>query len=92
MSEIRQDPTTEEWVIVAKERAKRPHDFVHQQARPELPVFSPSCPFCPGNESMTPSETLAYRDKENQRWRNCPYDSSAERPYGNRQIFIEKGR
>jgi len=69
MSEIRQDITTEEWVIVAKERATRPSDFVRQQARPELPAFSPSCPFCPGNEALTPLETLAYLDKETQRWR-----------------------
>jgi UDPglucose--hexose-1-phosphate uridylyltransferase len=69
MSEIRQDLTTEEWVIVARERAKRPSDFVPQQVKPELPVFSTSCPFCPGNESMTPSETLAYRDRETGRWR-----------------------
>ncbi len=60
MSEIRQDPTTEEWVIIARERAKRPSDFVHQQPRRGLPDFSPTCPFCPGNESMTPPQTLSY--------------------------------
>ena len=48
MSEIRQDPTTKEWVIVARERSKRPHDFIHQQSKPELPAYSPTCPFCPG--------------------------------------------
>ena len=69
MSEIRQDPTTEEWVIMASERAKRPHRFSSPQARPELPVFSPSCPFCPGNEAMTPSETLSYADEGSGRWR-----------------------
>ena len=69
MSEIRQDLTTEEWVIVAKERAKRPSDLMHQQIKPELPVFSASCPFCPGNESMTPAETLVYRERETGRWR-----------------------
>lgn len=69
MSEIRQDPTTEEWVIMARERAKRPHRFSSRQARPELPVFSPSCPFCPGNEAMTPSETLSYMDEGSRRWR-----------------------
>lgn len=68
MSEIRQDPTTKEWVIIARERLKRPHDFVHQQSKPELPAFSTTCPFCPGNETMTPPESFALRDKE-KKWR-----------------------
>jgi UDPglucose--hexose-1-phosphate uridylyltransferase len=68
MSQIRQDPTTKEWVIIASERSKRPNDFVQQQLRQELPDFSPSCPFCPGNEKMTPPESFALRDK-NDRWR-----------------------
>jgi len=69
MSEIRQDPTTKEWVIIAKERAKRPHDFVRVESRPELPDFLPSCPFCPGNEAMTVPETLSYRDEKTRGWR-----------------------
>jgi len=69
MSEIRLDPLTEEWVIMARERAKRPHDFVRQQAKPDLPAFSPSCPFCPGNEAMTPPEILSYPDEKGQGWR-----------------------
>lgn len=52
MSEIRQDPTIEEWAIMAKERAKRPHDFIRQRAKHELLAFSPSCPFCAGNEAI----------------------------------------
>jgi UDPglucose--hexose-1-phosphate uridylyltransferase len=68
MTEIRQDPTTKEWVIMAKERSKRPHDFVRQQADPDLPVFSPSCPFCPGNEAMVPPEVLSYRDRASESW------------------------
>ncbi len=69
MSEIRQDPATEEWVIMARERAKRPHDFMRQQAKPEQPAFSRSCPFCPGNEAMTQPETLSYRDEKTGSWR-----------------------
>jgi galactose-1-phosphate uridylyltransferase len=30
MTELRQDPTTKQWVIIATERAKRPQDFVQQ--------------------------------------------------------------
>ena len=60
MSEIRQDITTNEWVIIATERAKRPHDFV-RPPKPLPPEFDPKCPFCPGNEDKTPPEVLAYR-------------------------------
>jgi UDPglucose--hexose-1-phosphate uridylyltransferase len=68
MSELRLDPTTEEWVIIARERAKRPDDFIRHQPEQELPVFSPSCPFCPGNEAMTPPQTLLYQQHGNNGW------------------------
>jgi UDPglucose--hexose-1-phosphate uridylyltransferase len=61
MPELRQDPATKQWVIIATERAKRPQDFVKSAPSVSLPAFQASCPFCPGNESMTPPETLAYR-------------------------------
>jgi UDPglucose--hexose-1-phosphate uridylyltransferase len=68
MSEIRQDPTTKEWVIIASERRKRPSDFIHQVSRPEKPPFVSSCPFCPGNENMTSSAVLAYPDSNTGAW------------------------
>ena len=61
MSEIRQDQATKRWVIMATERAKRPQDLAGQQpAAEKQPGYSAKCPFCPGNESMTPPEL--YRD------------------------------
>jgi UDPglucose--hexose-1-phosphate uridylyltransferase len=62
MPELRQDCTTKEWVIIATERAQRPHDFKAKKVKEILPPFVDSCPFCPGNESETPSEVLAYHD------------------------------
>lgn len=61
--ELRLDPVTGRWVVVATERAKRPKDFARQdaashQARPER---SETCPFCPGNESATPPEVFSFR-------------------------------
>src|SRR5271166_3111138 len=47
--EIRQDPTTREWVIIATERAKRPHEFASLPHRSGQASRS-SCVFCPGNE------------------------------------------
>ncbi len=58
MSEFRQNFITKEWVIIATERARRPDQFVERRAeRPPLPDHDPSCPFCPGNESLTGEET-----------------------------------
>jgi len=93
MSEIRLDPTTEEWVIIARERAKRPHDFVRQQVKPELLAFSPSCPFCPGNEAMTPPETLSYPGEKGQSWRVRGFTNrfAALTPGGNTMRREEEG-
>ena len=33
MPQLRQDPTTKEWVIIAVERSKRPHDFIKTKDR-----------------------------------------------------------
>jgi UDPglucose--hexose-1-phosphate uridylyltransferase len=59
MPELRRDPIVDRWVIIAPERKQRPSD-VH--VRPGTPIPR-VCPFCPGNEEMTPSEVLAYRQR-----------------------------
>lgn len=57
MPELRRDPVSGGWVIIAPERANRP-------LRPQ-PAVDPTggdgCPFCPGNEGETPPEILAIR-------------------------------
>ena len=71
MSEIRQDPTTKEWVIIASERVKRPHDLVKKRQKHSLPPYEPSCPFCPGNEHLS-EEILRYpteATKQSSDWR-----------------------
>ena len=63
MPELRQDYATKEWVIIATERAKRPHEFTKGRADPPpLPERDPHCPFCPGNEDKTPPEVFAIRN------------------------------
>ncbi len=54
MSELRQNLATKEWVIIASERAKRPHEFVEpgRMACGEGPTWEATCPFCPGNEEV----------------------------------------
>lgn len=57
MPDLRKDPIVGRWVIVAKSRAKRPHDFDSTE-RLRRGKF---CPFCEGSEEHTPGEILAYR-------------------------------
>jgi UDPglucose--hexose-1-phosphate uridylyltransferase len=65
MSELRLDLATDEWVIIATERARRPHDFrVRESAQAETP--QESCSFCPGHESLTPPEL--YREPRSGGW------------------------
>lgn len=62
MPELRRDPITHEWVIIAHERARRPNDFLHQEEAAIIRTSDHSyCPFCPGHEHLSPVETLAYR-------------------------------
>jgi UDPglucose--hexose-1-phosphate uridylyltransferase len=63
MPELRKDPIVDRWVIISPERNQRPSDF------PLQPGTHPpkACPFCPGNEEMTPNEVLAYRS-----WHTMP--------------------
>jgi len=58
LPELRKDPVTGRWVIIATDRAKRPTDFVREKVQIRGSGF---CPFCTGNESKTPPEILAYR-------------------------------
>lgn len=54
MSLFRPNPITGDWVVLAPERSRRPNAFLEaadlQRAE--------ECPFCPGNEEMTPPEIL----------------------------------
>lgn len=57
MSEMRFNPITLDWVIMAPERATRPDDFHGKGGpRPARPQHRDDCPFCPGNEHRTPAE------------------------------------
>jgi UDPglucose--hexose-1-phosphate uridylyltransferase len=59
MPELRRDPIVGRWVIISTERGVRPRDFIITSP----PQTSPAslCPFCPGQELLTPKEILAYR-------------------------------
>ena len=56
--ELRQDPVTRQWVVVAPDRAQRPG--ASARADLDLPTEDEllSCPFCEGREGRTPPETF----------------------------------
>ena len=58
MSELRQDATTKEWVILAPERGKRPQQRPKRKPADDMPSWDSTCPFCPGNEAETPDEVF----------------------------------
>lgn len=60
MPELRKDPIIGRWVIISTERGKRPTDF-HSLPKKKK---NAACPFCPGNESSTPPEVLAFRPED----------------------------
>ncbi|MGB2706475.1 MAG: galactose-1-phosphate uridylyltransferase [Candidatus Omnitrophota bacterium] len=62
MPELRKDPIIGRWVIIATERAKRPSDFAFKEKKVAPPPGT-KCPFCEGNESLTPPEIYALRKK-----------------------------
>ncbi|MEW5785257.1 MAG: galactose-1-phosphate uridylyltransferase [Bacillota bacterium] len=63
MPEFRQDLISGDWVIIATGRAKRPETFAckgeAELDHAALPAHDELCPFCRGNEAMTPPEVLA---------------------------------
>jgi UDPglucose--hexose-1-phosphate uridylyltransferase len=63
--EYRKDPLSDGWVVIAAERSGRPDEFV------ELPVHRSSvpCPFCHGNEVVTPGEICKYPADSGDDWK-----------------------
>ncbi|MCL7487635.1 MAG: galactose-1-phosphate uridylyltransferase [Desulfobulbaceae bacterium] len=57
MPELRKDPVLGRWIIISKERSKRPTDFIVEEPRVIEGGF---CPLCPGNEKTTPNEVLVF--------------------------------
>ncbi|MEK6673389.1 MAG: galactose-1-phosphate uridylyltransferase [Nitrospirota bacterium] len=63
MPELRKDPISGRWVIIAVERGKRPTDFASLPVQRKKGGF---CPFCQGNEYTTPPEIMAFRPPHSQ--------------------------
>ena len=57
MPELRRHYFLDEYCIIAAERSSRPTDFRRDEAKPGDEA---TCPFCPGNEGMTPPADAVY--------------------------------
>ncbi len=60
-AEYRIDPETGDWHVVAPQRTARPTD--------QTAATAGVCPFCPGNEAMTPPEVLRIPAAADRPWR-----------------------
>ena len=58
-NELRKDNLLNRWVVIAKDRARRPTDLAKPRAERSLTSI---CPLCVGNESMTPPAIMLYRN------------------------------
>lgn len=76
MPELRKDPIVGRWVIISTERAQRPTDFKIEKEEKK----GGFCPFCYGNEHVTPPEILAYR----------PHGGEANKPGWNLRVVPNK--
>lgn len=72
MPELRLNLITREWVIIAREKGKKPQDFIVTRERKRHPEFVETCPFCPGNEAKTPDEQYRIRDEKGWKIRVVP--------------------
>ena len=65
MPEIRRDPVSGRWTIIASARNERPSDF----ASGKISQSKKNCPFCPGNEEQTPPEIWSSRSLKDNNWK-----------------------
>jgi len=63
MAELRRDPIVGRWIIVDNDHPNKPEDYQHEQY---IPKGSGTCPFCYGNEALTPPEIDSVRDLHTQ--------------------------
>jgi UDPglucose--hexose-1-phosphate uridylyltransferase len=89
MPELRYNVITRDWVIIATERAKRPDQFKRKEERKRLAKYVDTCPFCPGNEKLTPPATFVSPASGNWRVRVTPNKFAALSYEGERKRTVE---
>jgi len=68
-TELRLNAITQEWVVIAPGRARRPEEYAAAQTilTSQRASHREDCPFCTGSEVNTPDETLRFADEQS-RW------------------------
>jgi UDPglucose--hexose-1-phosphate uridylyltransferase len=83
MTELRHNLVTQDWVIIATERAKRPDQFSQKHTvKADVPCYDPKCPFCPNNEELTGPESFRLTNSEGWLVRAVPNKFPALQPVG----------
>ncbi len=59
MGELRREPIARRWVVITTDHPKGPEDYLPFKPPYHLQEAGTPCPFCPGNETMTPEETFS---------------------------------
>ncbi len=59
MNQLRLNPLSGRWICVSTDRARREGSFLPRQPSPDVDDIS-ACPFCPGNEGVTPPALEVY--------------------------------
>jgi UDPglucose--hexose-1-phosphate uridylyltransferase len=68
MAELRREPIALRWVVIMTSETKGPDDYlVFKKPYREIEPIEP-CPFCAGNEVLTPQQILALEGKEKGKW------------------------
>ena len=64
MAELRREPVTRMWVVVTNDHPKGPSDYLPFKPPYQSQEGEGPCPFCPGNEGMTPQEVFSLGREE----------------------------
>lgn len=67
MAELRREPITRMWVVITNDNPKGPADYLAFKPPFQRVEMEGLCPFCPGNEGMTPPEIFSLKG-EGRRW------------------------
>ena len=59
MAELRREPIVRRWVVITKDRARGPADYLPYKPPYQPQVLEEPCPFCLGHEGMTPPELFS---------------------------------
>ncbi len=62
MPEIRKDIMRDSWVVTATDKALHPQNFTINKKCIQIEALPEVCPFCEGNEALTPPEIEAVRE------------------------------